>query len=279
MDSYAVIGNPVEHSLSPLIHQEFAKQTKQEMEYLKIEAPLNEFKKIIQQFIEQGGKGANVTLPFKEEAYALADEATDYAKQAKAANALLFENNHKIIANNFDGMGLIADLTNNHHYSLRQKRVLLLGAGGAARGIIMPLLEQAPSLLTIANRTKDKAIQLADEFQYQGEIKGIGLDELNNDPYDLIINSTSAGLTGNALQLPNTIITEQSWCYDIMYGKQGTPFLDWAQPHQPAKCLDGLGMLVEQAAASFYWWRGVYPETKPVLELTRHIFATEAHCK
>lgn len=264
MDRYAVIGNPIEHSLSPFIHNEFAKQTQQSLSYEKILAPLDQLAETVQQFMQDGGKGVNVTLPFKEQAFALANKKSDLANQAGASNTLVF-NKGEIFADNTDGTGLVQDLTNNHHYCVRQKRVLILGAGGAARGILGPLLSLAPDKLIIANRTASKAEELATLFSDLGQVSGVGFDELNDEPFDLMINATSAGLTGNALQLSPQLLSEDSCCYDLMFGSQTTPFLDWAKANNAALCLDGLGMLVEQAAAAFYLWRGVYPDTKSVI--------------
>lgn len=266
MDKYAVIGNPIEHSLSPTIHTEFARQTKQTLQYIKIQAPLNQFQQTVINFRDQNqGKGANVTLPFKEQAYRMAHNHSRLAQQAKSANTLLFSDSQTIYADCTDGVGLAQDLTHNHHYSISEKSILIIGAGGAARAIIGPLLELAPARLIIANRTREKGILLANEFKSLGEISAIGFDQFE-EPYDLIINATSAGLTGSPLELPSSIVNHSSWCYDLMYG-QTTPFLNWAKSLNPAKCLDGLGMLVEQAAASFYLWRNVYPDTKPVIEM------------
>lgn len=268
MDQYAVIGNPVQHSLSPQIHSEFAKQTKQQLAYSKIEAPLDEFAKTVKAFQLQGGKGCNVTVPFKIEAFQLADHASDCAKQAGAANTLLFKEDGSIYADSTDGIGITQDLTNNNEYSIRQKLILLLGAGGAARAVIGPLLEQAPAKIIIANRTKSKAMELVERFRETGIVKGVGLDEFTGEPFDLIINATSAGLSDIDLNLPNSLITPSTCCYDMVYGKL-TQFLQWAESNNACLCLDGLGMLVEQAAASFYVWRGVYPDTKPVIQKLR----------
>lgn len=269
MDTYAVVGNPVEHSKSPLIHAEFAKQTHQEMQYTEILAPLDGFKETILEFKEAGGKGVNVTVPFKEQAYALATESSELASMATAANTLVFNDNGSIFADNTDGAGLVQDLSHNHHYSVRQKKLLLVGAGGAARGVLAPLLCLAPAILVVTNRTAKKAITLAEQFQMKGEIEGVGLDELNGEPYDLIINATSASLEGKVPALPESVIGNHTWCYDMMYADKPTAFMQWAQDLGAKNCLDGLGMLVEQAAVSFYLWRGVYPQTQPVLEMLR----------
>jgi len=268
MDHYAVIGNPIKHSLSPTIHREFAKQTQQDIDYIAIESPLDDFNKTLFNFRQQGGKGVNVTLPFKHQAFLLAAPHSDLAKQAFAANTLVFQEDNIIYADNTDGTGLIQDLTHNHNYSLQQKKILLLGAGGSAQGIVCPLLESAPTQLVIANRTPEKALQLAKQFEVYGNVLGRGMNDLNlaAGPYDLIINATSTGLSEQTLNLPSQLICKTTWCYDLMYGKI-TPFLTWAQQHHADNCLDGLGMLVEQAAAAFYLWRGVYPDTQRVISM------------
>ncbi len=269
MDKYAVIGHPIAHTKSPLIHQQFAKQTHQDIEYVAIEAPLDGFKATVLHFQQQGACGANITLPFKHQAFLLADQKSESAEQAQVANTLLFQTDGRIDADNTDGSGLIQDLTHNHHLSLRQKRILLLGAGGSASGIIHSLLEQAPSKLLIANRTVSKALTLAETLNMPSVVSAVGLEELTEGPYDLIINSTSAGLTGKSLNLPADLIGEHTVCYDLMYGDQTTPFLTWAKGSGAVHCIDGLGMLVEQAAAAFYLWRGVYPDTSSVITLLR----------
>ncbi len=265
MDKYAVIGNPIEHSYSPLIQSLFAKQTNQTMEYIRIESPLERFSETVREFQAASGKGANVTLPFKQEAFMMADEKSELAEQAQAANTLVFRNDGTIFADNTDGSGLVQDLKNNHQFTFLQKRILLLGAGGAARGVVYPLLCQAPASLVIANRTKEKAIKLAEQFAKKGDVTGCGLTELNNEPFDLIINATSASLQGEALEINPAIVAAHTWVYDMMYASEPTLFLHWAQTLGAAKCLDGIGMLIEQAACSFYLWRGEYPDTKPII--------------
>lgn len=273
MDHYAVIGHPIKHSLSPLVHEAFAKQTHQQLSYTKIEAPLDGFEETVTDFIAQGGKGANVTLPFKEQAYHFATQRSDLAQQAKAANTLVFGADQSIYAESTDGIGLVRDLTHNHQFNFSNRTVLLLGAGGAVRTILGPLLHLNPAQLIIANRTKNKAVALVSEFSSLGNdpvIKAIGLDEFPNQSFDLIINATSVGLTGKPFTLPAHLISaSHTWCYDLMYGLDETPFIHWAKQFNPAMALDGLGMLVEQAAASFNLWRGIYPETKPVIEKLR----------
>lgn len=266
MDKYAVVGNPIAHTLSPAIHTLFAEQTKQSMKHVAIEAPFDKFSETVYNFFANGGKAVNITSPFKEQAYELADIQSDLATQAHAANTLMIREDNSIYADSTDGIGLIQDLTHNHHFSFRQKRILLLGAGGAARAVIGPLLETAPTQVVIANRTPEKAAQIAKEFQLLGHVSGIGLDELTSEPHDLIINATSAGITGRFPELPSGLIVKHTWCYDMLYHQDTTEFIKWATSQGAAKCLTGIGMLVEQAAAHFYLWRGIYPNTQPVIE-------------
>lgn len=264
MKQFVVIGNPVDHSLSPIIHQLFAKQTGVELSYETLLAPLDGFSATVTQFIERGGYGANVTLPFKEQAFEIATKKSQAAIDARAVNTLVFHDEGLVEGCNTDGMGLIQDLTHNHHYSIRQKRILVIGAGGAVRGIVAPLLEQAPASLTIANRTKQKAVMLAEQFELLGKVTASGLDELDRGPYDLVIHGTS--VRDDELAYASSWVGPGSWCYDLNYaaGRQ-TDFVTWARQQQVAQALDGLGMLVEQAAASFYIWHGVYPDTAPVI--------------
>lgn len=263
MDQYAVIGNPIEHSLSPHIHQQFAEQTRQDMSYEKVLAPLGGFAETLTAFVERGGCGVNVTLPFKTQAFELATKKSQAAIEAQAVNTLVFHDDGVIEGCNTDGMGLIQDLTHKHHYCLRQKHILILGAGGAVRGILAPLLEQAPGRITIANRNVDKAYALADHFQMLGAVEGCKLDEIAEHPYDLIIQGTS--MRADELNLSNTFIGTNTWCYDLNYQLDDqTPFVRWATGRGAKKALDGRGMLIEQAAASFYIWRGLYPDTDKI---------------
>ena len=265
MDQYAVIGNPISHSLSPDIHRLFAIQTGQELSYEKILAPLDLFEETVMSFIERGGKGMNVTLPFKEQAFLLATKKSQEAIDAEAVNTLVFHENGVIEGHNTDGAGFIQDLTHNHHYSLRQKRILIIGCGGAVKGIIGPLLKQAPAQIIIANRTPEKSVGLARHFELMGHVEGCGLDGLSEGPFDLIIHGTSVRHP-EALAFPAELMSHQTWCYDLNYDRsQKTPFVQWADLNGAAKALDGIGMLVEQAAVSFRIWRGVYPNTKDVL--------------
>jgi shikimate dehydrogenase len=272
-DRYAVIGNPVAHSKSPQIHAAFARQTGQDVEYLRLLAPLDGFRAAVAEFRAGGGRGLNVTLPFKLEAFDLADEVSQRAKDARAANFLSFDGS-RIRADNTDGAGLVADLTTNLGLALEAKRVLLLGAGGAAQGVLFPLLAQNPAILAIANRTVDKALRLAESVRHQPDaahtvVSGLGYGELAGHHFDLLINATSSSLQGEAPPLPAGIFAPGALAYDMMYGREPTPFLLFAQAQGAARCADGLGMLVEQAAESFFLWRGVRPQTAPVIALLR----------
>jgi shikimate dehydrogenase len=269
MDKYAVIGNPVEHSLSPIIHEAFAKQTKQKFIYSKIEAPLDGFVPTVQQFITAGGKGLNVTLPFKHEAYQLSTNRSKTVEEAQAASVLHFRTHQEIYADNFDGFGMVQDLTCNYQIKLTQQKILVLGAGGAAQGILGPLLDQSPAQVVIANRTGDKAHHLATKFRSRGPVQGISFAELKASPYDVIIHVTSIGHQNQALTLPDGLITADTCCYDISYGKAAQTFLNWAKMQGAKKYFDGLGMLVEHNAAVFYLWFGIHPDTQPVIKMLR----------
>jgi len=272
-DRYAVVGNPVAHSKSPEIHAAFARQTGQDIDYSRLLAPVDGFRATIARFRAAGGKGVNVTVPFKLEAFDLADEVSQRARDAEAANFLDFEGD-RIRADNTDGTGLTRDIVHNLGFGLMNKRVLLLGAGGAAQGVLTPLLEHEPSILTIANRTVEKAMRLAETFRRKpvaasSVLCGLGFDELAGHHFDLVINATSASLQGKLPPLPADAFAAGALAYDMMYGTIPTPFLAFAAAHG-AKTSDGLGMLVEQAAESFFLWRGVRPETAPVIALLRN---------
>lgn len=268
---YAVIGHPIRHSLSPRIHAEFARQTGEKLIYTAIEAPLDGFAEAVAAFRANGGLGLNVTVPFKQEAFALATELTPRARRAGAVNTLNFADDKSIVGDTTDGVGLQRDLEHNLGLTLKGQRILLLGAGGAARGVLEPLLERNPLSLVIANRTATKAESLARRFAGMGALRGIGLKELDGEmPFDLVINATSTGLSGQRLPLPNTLFAADAVAYDMVYGSEPTPFLRWAQSRGAALIADGLGMLVEQAAESFYIWRGKRPETQPVIAHLRH---------
>ena len=268
MDRYAVIGNPIGHSKSPRIHAAFAAQTGQQLSYEALLAPLDGFAATVREFQAAGGRGMNVTVPFKLEAFDLADRLTPRAQAAGAVNTLAFGADGTL-GDNTDGAGILRDITVNLGFAVTGRRVLLLGAGGAARGTVLPLLDARPASLTIANRTAAKAAELADEFAGAGASPvaptGCGLAQLAGQQFDLVINATSASLSDAAPDLPAGLYAPGSLAYDMMYGKGETPFLAAAR-QQGAACLaDGLGMLVEQAAESFFLWRGVRPETAPVL--------------
>jgi shikimate dehydrogenase len=269
---YAVIGHPISHSKSPRIHSLFASQTGEPVEYTAIQAPLDGFAEALAQFFERGGKGLNVTVPFKEQAWQLADHRAARAEKAGAANTLYYNDNGQLVADNTDGQGLVQDLTRNHAVTLRGKRILILGAGGAVRGVLGPVLEQQPALLTIANRTVGKAQALAELFSGDAgntRFTACGFDQLSQ-PFDIIINGTSASLHGNLPSVSATVIGADTLVYDMMYAPQTTRFNQWALEQGAAKAVDGLGMLVEQAAESFRIWRGVAPETRPVIEELRN---------
>lgn len=272
MDRYGVFGNPIGHSKSPQIHRLFAEQTGQSLSYEPLLAPLEDFADFARLFFTEG-RGANVTVPFKEQAYRLADSLTERARRAGAVNTLHKRDDGKLLGDNTDGIGLVRDLLDNAGIALQGKRILLLGAGGAVRGVLEPLLAQSPASLTIANRTPSKAQQLAAEFAELGTITASAFEQLEG-PFDVIINGTSASLGGELPPLNDALIVPgQTFCYDMMYSATATPFCDWAAKYG-AGTRDGLGMLVEQAAAAFELWRGVRPESTPVLiELRRQLSA------
>lgn len=270
MDRYAVIGHPIGHSKSPLIHTLFAQATGQALAYTAIEAPLEGFAATVDAFRAAGGRGVNVTLPFKLQACAYADEVSERARVAGAANALAFDGG-VCRADNFDGVGLVRDLEVNLGLPLAGRRVLLLGAGGAARGALQPLLQAAPSGLVVANRSPAKADELVRAFHALGLGDGVlsacGYADLAAEPpFDLVVNATAASLGGEPLPLPDTVFGPQSLAYDMVYGQGLTPFLHQARQAGAGRLADGLGMLVEQAAETFAWWRGVRPDTRPVIE-------------
>jgi shikimate dehydrogenase len=264
-DVYAVFGNPIAHSKSPLIHAAFARQTGQDMVYSTQLAPLDGFAAAVAAFRAAGGCGANVTVPFKEQAFALATRLTPRAQAAGAVNTLKFES-ESLLGDNTDGAGLVRDLVANLGVSLAGKRILLMGAGGAARGVILPLLEQQPASLFIANRTAEKALALVQAFGAGNVLSGGGYAALPG-MFDLVINATAASLAGDLPPLPEVVFAPDALAYDMMYGKD-TPFLAFARA-RGAHTADGLGMLVEQAAEAFEVWRGVRPDTAPVIQMLR----------
>lgn len=264
-DQYAVFGNPVEHSKSPRIHTLFARQTMQDMAYGKQHVELSDFIHAVREFIRHGGKGLNITVPFKEQAYALADTLSERAQKAGAVNTLAVQPDGSLYGDNTDGAGLLRDITVNLGWQITGKNILVLGAGGAVRGILAPLMVQQPASVIIANRTVEKAKQLAALFAAEGNISACGFQDIPQQPFDIIINGTSASLSGNVPPLPVAAISAQTHCYDMMYGNELTPFLRWAEKMGAGFVADGLGMLVEQAAEAFCLWRGVMPQTEVVI--------------
>jgi len=263
-DLYAVIGNPIGHSKSPLIHSMFAEATGQDLAYLAIEAPLGGFSGRVDRFRSEGGRGLNVTVPFKLDACAYATDLSEAARLAGAANAMKFEGG-RAFAENFDGIGLVSDIERNLGFGLAGKRILVIGAGGAARGALHPLLMKKPALVVVANRTPGKATALAERFTVYGEVVAASSADLRRlPPFDLIVNATSASLSGEQPPVPASSFAEGGLAYDMVYGKGLTPFLRVAQSAS-ARLADGVGMLVEQAAEAFAWWRGVRPDARSVI--------------
>ncbi|WP_338560386.1 shikimate dehydrogenase [Erwinia sp. E_sp_B04_7] len=267
MQTFAVFGNPVTHSKSPRIHQLFAEQTGIDHPYGRICAPVEGFSSSLSEFMQQGGKGANVTLPFKEQAYEMADELTERAALAGAVNTVKRLEDGRLLGDNTDGIGLLTDL-NRLELIKPADRILLVGAGGAARGVILPLLSYGCSL-TITNRTLSKAQMLADAFQHAGVIHAQALDQLEGEQFDLIINATSSGIGGDIPALSGTLITQHTRCYDMFYQATATPFLKWCQQQGAVEMADGLGMLVGQAAHSFFLWHGMLPDITPVIAVLK----------
>lgn len=271
MDRYAVIGNPIAHSKSPQIHAAFAAQTGQRMQYEALLAPLDGFRETVGAFRRDGGRGMNVTVPFKLEAHALADALSPRAEAAGAVNTLRFDA-EGVLGDNTDGAGLVRDLVHNLSQPVGGARVLLLGAGGAARGAVLPLLEERPASLVIANRTVSRAVELATRFAPRAStcaLNACGFSDLAGQQFDLVINATAASLADQAPDLPAGLYAAQALAYDMMYGRGDTAFLAAARSAGAARLADGLGMLVEQAAESFLLWRGVRPLTAPVLAALR----------
>jgi len=267
MDQYAVFGSPIEHSKSPRIHTLFAEQTQQTLQYSAELVPAEQFEPAVQTFFAKGGRGLNCTVPLKELAWAHADKRTERAELAKAVNTLVWQEDGSLLGDNTDGIGLVVDMQHNHGIALAQKRILILGAGGASRGIILPMLEQSPVAISIANRTVAKALTLADEFCHKGDVTGCAYAALAGQQFDVIINATSASLSDDLPPLVEGLLAEQGYCYDLAYANKPTAFVRWGHQQQARKSLDGLGMLVEQAAEAFYLWRGVRPVTTGVIQL------------
>lgn len=268
MERYCVFGNPVAHSKSPFIHGEFARLTGQALSYEARLAPLDGFAPALQAFLAEGGRGCNVTVPFKEEAWRLAEVRSPCAEKAGAVNTLLRGKDGRLYGDNTDGVGLVRDLVQNAGYALAGRRVLVLGAGGAVRGVLGPLLAGKPACLVVANRTVEKALTLESLFRDEGPVEACSSDALAGQSFDLVVNGTSASLQGQRLTLPASLLARDALVVDMMYGAAPTPFLAWAAA-EGAATRDGLGMLVEQAAEAFFLWRQVRPPTAPVLAALR----------
>ena len=268
---YAVVGNPIAHSRSPQIHSAFAQQLGRRIDYRAELVPPDEFERWVAHFFAQGGLGLNVTLPFKTRAFELADEVSSRAQAAGAANFLMRDDGGRIVADNTDGKGLVSDMTAGAGWSLADARILLIGAGGAVKGVIPALLEAGPKIISIVNRTAERAEQLADEWRAIGApVQGAGLESSASGEWDVVINGTSTGLSGGMPALPDSLnMAPGCRCYDMAYGDKPTPFMLWSTERGAAATRDGLGMLVEQAAESFYLWIGDYPDTRPVIDLLR----------
>jgi shikimate dehydrogenase len=266
-DHYAVFGDPIKHSKSPRIHSLFAQQTQQDLDYVAQQVPAETFVTVANDFFANGGKGLNCTVPLKELAWQYADQLTERARLAKAVNTLAKQADGSILGDNTDGIGLVNDLISNHQIQLAGKRILILGAGGATRGIILPLLDCQPAQISIANRTVSKADALVADFAAQGRLTALGFEALAGQQFDLVLNATSASLSDQLPPLPADLLAANACCYDLAYGNLPTTFVKWGLAHGAAQSLDGLGMLVEQAAEAFFIWRGVRPATTDVIAL------------
>jgi shikimate dehydrogenase len=265
VDQYGVVGHPVDHSWSPFIHGLFSRATGQAMSYKRYDFTPEEFQDRVRDFFKQGGRGLNVTLPHKIAAVDVADELTARAAHAAAVNTLALRNDGTILGDNTDGVGLVRDLCDNQGIVITHRRILIIGAGGASRGVLAPLLALSPGEVVLANRTAERAEALASAFAKLGTIHGVGFRYISGGAFDLIINATSASLSGDIPAVPVGIVGPDTMCYDMAYGKSETPFVRWAMRLGCTRALQGWGMLVEQAAESFRIWRGVRPTTAPVL--------------
>ena len=267
LDRYGVLGYPVAHSKSPIIHRLFAEQTDQQMNYELLEVPRDKLEAAVRQFQRSGGRGLNITVPHKAQITRIVDELSEEASIAGAVNTLVIDK-QSIVGYNTDGIGLVRDLRDNWQLDVAGRRVLILGAGGATQGILGPLLELGPKVVTIANRTVSKANALANHFSALGKVEGVRFQDVNNgEPFDLIINATSAGLSGETPPFPRGAVDRRrTACYDLSYALKETPFIAWAKQMDAAQTRSGWGMLIEQAAESFRIWRGVMPDTKAVIK-------------
>ena len=265
---YAVFGNPIAHSQSPLVHSLFAKQVGIDLEYRAIQVDIGGFEQAVSGFQANGGNGLNVTVPFKLNAWKIADELTDRAQLAGAVNTLFFQDN-RIKGDNTDGAGLVKDIELNLNATLSDSKILVIGAGGAVRGVLAPMLEKQPESITISNRTKGKADALVEMFADYGTVSSTTLEQANLDRYDIVINATSTGIHGEVPSVSPQVFRGVSLVYDMMYGKNPTKFMQWAGQNSGAQISDGLGMLIEQAAESFKIWHGVMPQTSAVIGAVR----------
>lgn len=268
-DLYAVFGNPIAHSKSPSIHADFAQSAQQDMQYTKQCVDVDGFKEAATDFFSGKGLGLNITVPFKLDAYEFSDQLSKRARQAGAVNTLIKQADGTILGDNTDGYGIMRDICENMQWRVKGKTVVVLGSGGAVRGILGPLLDQQPAKVFIANRTIEKAVQLAKAFSREGNVEGLGFEQLPHHAADIIINGTSASLSGDLPPVPEAIIGKNTRCYDMMYAKEPTVFMCWAKSLGAKETQDGLGMLVEQAAESFRCWRGVLPGTQAVIKKIR----------
>jgi len=276
-DLYAVVGDPIAHSKSPLIHRLFAEQTNQDLVYeaIRIDTDDTSFQWAMADLKNRGYKGINITVPFKLEAFEYADQLSNRAKTAHAVNTFVFNEDGSTQADNTDGLGLVNDIEQNGQRPFKNQKVLILGAGGAVQGILEPLLEKQPSLVHIANRTAQRAQVLGARFTDKTPISGSGWDDIPEGPFDIIINGTSASLEGKIPPISEKLLNSETLVYDMMYGEKPTVFMDWAKKYQPnCHTMDGLGMLVGQAAEAFYIWRGVHPETAPVIAEVRSLISS-----
>jgi shikimate dehydrogenase len=264
-DQYGVVGHPISHSWSPFIHGLFAKQTDQSLVYRLYDIMPENFRAHVLEFFTRGGRGLNITVPHKESAAELANDLTTRADRAGAVNTLILNEDHTLLGDNTDGHGLVTDLSKNLGLKITNQRVLILGAGGATRGVIEPLLTLGTTELVIANRTPERAVNLASLFSDLGAVRGCGFEHVGDEPFDIVINATAAGLTGSVPGVAGGVIASHTVCYDMSYSKSATPFVSWAIEQGCARAHKGWGMLVEQAAEAFTLWRGVRPDTEPVL--------------
>lgn len=268
-ERYAVMGNPVAHSKLPQIHALFAHQCKHRIEYTAIQVDAGGFRQAAEQFRAAGGKGLNIALPFKIDAFRFADNTSDRARVVGAVDTLKFERDERVFGDNTDGAGLVRDIEINLGTPLRGKQVLLLGVGGGVRGVLAPLLRQNPARVLVANTTVPKAKQLIGEFAAYGKIEALSYEALRGEHFELVINDSSASADDELPPLPESLLARGALAYDMLYGDRPTPFMEWATLHGAGRVVDGLGMLVEQAAESYFLWKGARPDTKPVIAVLR----------